>query len=189
MAKSQYYTQNDRLGLYDPISHYFYQDYDPLHPYSRQQAMERRARPFRFGNDPSNLNGTGPSLYYGRAAAYIRGLGLDQAGGRNANVYTRGGGSRPRGNHTGRGVGGGGGSGQGGWAAGSPAAWMAGWAAGWVERVACYNPTSGVVPHLFLIKYDEIAVRNSRVGAAYGYRDGNRDGDGNRGRKPGRGRY
>jgi hypothetical protein len=45
-----------------------------------------------------------------------------------------------------------------------------GWAAAWVERVACYNPTSGVVPHLFLIKYDEIVVRNSRVGATYGYR-------------------
>ena len=36
---------------------------------------------------------------------------------------------------------------QGGWAAGSPAAW--------VERVACFNPPSGVVPHLFLIEYDE----------------------------------
>jgi hypothetical protein len=59
---------------------------------------------------------------------------------------------------------------QGGWAAGSPAAWVAGWAAAWVERVACFNRPSGVVPHLFLIEYDEIAVRNSRVGATYGYR-------------------
>jgi hypothetical protein len=44
---------------------------------------------------------------------------------------------------------------QGGWAAGPPAAWVAAWAAAWVERVACSNPPSGVVPHLFLIEYDE----------------------------------
>jgi hypothetical protein len=109
MARRQYYTQNDRRGLYDPISPYSDQNYDPLHPYSRQQAMERRARPFRFGNDPSNLNGTGPSLYYGRAAAYFPGLRPGR--GRNANVYTRGGSSRPTGNYTGRGFGGGGGTG------------------------------------------------------------------------------
>ena len=43
--------------------------YDPLHPYSRQQGSERGARPYRFARDPSNLDGPGPSLYYGRAAA------------------------------------------------------------------------------------------------------------------------
>jgi hypothetical protein len=36
---------------------------------------------------------------------------------------------------------------KGAWAAGSPAAW--------VKRVACVNPPSGVVPHLFVIEYDE----------------------------------
>jgi hypothetical protein len=109
MVRRQYYTQNDRRGLSDPISPYSDQNYDPLHPYSRQQGMERRARPFRFGNDPSNLNGAGPSLYYGRAAAYFPGLRPGR--GRNSNVYTRGGGSRPVGNYTGRGSGGGGGTG------------------------------------------------------------------------------
>ena len=88
MVRRQYYTQNDRRGLYDPISPYSDQNYDPLHPYSRQQGSERRARPFRFGRDPSNLDGTGPSLYYGRAAAYFPTLRAGR--GRNANVYTRG---------------------------------------------------------------------------------------------------
>ena len=99
----QYYAQNDRRGLYNPISPYATQEYDPLHPYSRQQGSERGARPFQFARDPSNLDGTGPSLYYGRAAQYFPGLRPGR--GRNANIYSKGGASRPAGNYTGRGAG------------------------------------------------------------------------------------
>ena len=106
MATRQYYAQADRKGLYNPISPYADQNYDPLHPYSRQQGNEHMARPYRFSRSPSNLDGAGPSLYYGRAAQDFPGL---RAGvGRNANVYSRGGGSRPGGNFTGKGGGGGG---------------------------------------------------------------------------------
>jgi hypothetical protein len=101
----QYYTQGAQRSLYDPISPYSDQQYDPLRPYSRQQGSERGARPYRFARDPSNSNGTGPSLYYGRAAAYFPSLRAGR--GRNANVYTRRGGSRPTGNFTGGGFGGG----------------------------------------------------------------------------------
>jgi hypothetical protein len=103
MVTRQYYTQNGQRGVYDPISPYVDQNYDPLRPYSRQQGLERRARPYRFARDPSNLNGTGPSLYYGRAAGYFP--TLRQGRGRNANVYTRGAGSRPTGNYFGGGGG------------------------------------------------------------------------------------
>ena len=108
----QYYAQSDRRGLYNPISPYANQNYDPLSPYSRQQGGERSAAPYRFARDPSNLDGTGPSLYYGRAAQYFPGLRPGR--GRNANVYSRGGASRPRGNYTGRGGVSGGGGGMGG---------------------------------------------------------------------------
>ena len=74
LVTRQYYAQTDRRGLYNPISPYADQNYDPLHPYSRQQGTERIARPFQFARDPSNLDGTGPSLYYGRASQYFRGL-------------------------------------------------------------------------------------------------------------------
>jgi hypothetical protein len=106
MVTRQYYAQNERRNLYNPISPYAEQNYDPLRPYSRQQGQERVARAHRFSQDPSNTNGTGPSLYYGRAAQYFP--GLRQGRGRNANVYTKGGASRPRGG------GGGGGGGMGG---------------------------------------------------------------------------
>jgi hypothetical protein len=109
MATRQYYAQADRQGLYNPISPYADQNYDPLHPYSRQQGNEHMARPYRFARSPSNLDGTGPSLYYGRAAQYFP--GLKEGRGRNANVYSRGSAARPRGNYTGRGAGGGGGMG------------------------------------------------------------------------------
>ncbi len=112
MVTRQYYAQKDRRGLYNPISPYADQNYDPLHPYSRQQGAERAARPYRFAHDPSNLDGTGPSLYYGRAAQYFPGLRPGR--GRNANVYTRGAASRPSGNYTGRGGGAGMGGGMGG---------------------------------------------------------------------------
>jgi hypothetical protein len=106
MVTRQYYAQNERRNLYNPISPYAEQNYDPLRPYSRQQGQERVARAHRFSQDPSNTQGTGPSLYYGRAAQYFP--GLRQGRGRNANVYTKGGASRPRGG------GGGGGGGMGG---------------------------------------------------------------------------
>ncbi len=48
MATRQYYAQADRQGLYNPISPYADQNYDPLHPYSRQQGTERTARPYRY---------------------------------------------------------------------------------------------------------------------------------------------
>ena len=46
----------DRRALYNPISPYGDQTYDPLHPYSGQN-QERMARPFRFSQDPSNADG------------------------------------------------------------------------------------------------------------------------------------
>jgi hypothetical protein len=112
MATRQYYAQSDRRGLYNPISPYADQNYDPLHPYSRQQGTERVARAYRYARDPSNLDGTGPSLYYGRAGQYFPGLRAGR--GKNANVYTKGRASRPSGNYTGRGGGGGGMGGMGG---------------------------------------------------------------------------
>ena len=112
MVTRQYYAQNERRNLYNPISPYAEQNYDPLRPYSRQQGQERVARAQRFSQDPSNTQGTGPSLYYGRAAQYFP--GLRQGRGRNANVYTNGGASRPRGGGGGGGMGGGGGGGMGG---------------------------------------------------------------------------
>jgi hypothetical protein len=112
MVTRQYYAQNERRNLYNPISPYAEQNYDPLRPYSRQQGQERVARAYRYSQDPSNSHGTGPSLYYGRAAQYFP--GLRQGRGRNANVYTKGGASRPRGGAGGGGMGGGGMGGMGG---------------------------------------------------------------------------
>ena len=57
MVARQYYAQQNRRGLYDPISPYS-DTYDPLRPYSDQR--ERVARPTRFSRDPSNVNGMGP---------------------------------------------------------------------------------------------------------------------------------
>jgi hypothetical protein len=82
----QYYAQTDRRALVNPLSPYGNDTYDPLHPYSAQ-GKERVARPFRFSPDPSNADGTGPSLYYGRATAYFPGLRAGR--GRNANSYGR----------------------------------------------------------------------------------------------------
>ncbi len=96
MATRQYYAQNERHALYNPISPYADQNYDPLHPYSRQQGTERSARAVSLCQDPSNADGTGPSLYYGRAERTFPGLRPGR--GRNANVYTRGAASRPSGN-------------------------------------------------------------------------------------------
>ena len=89
----QYYAQTDRRALVDPVSPYGDQTYDPLHPYSGQ-GQERVARPFRFSPDPSNSDGTGPSLYYGRATAYFPGLRAGR--GPNANTTVRRHQSRPQ---------------------------------------------------------------------------------------------
>jgi len=61
VAARQYYAQNDRRALYNPISPNGEQTYDPLHPYSGQN-QERLAKPFRFSQNPSNSDGSGPSL-------------------------------------------------------------------------------------------------------------------------------
>jgi hypothetical protein len=107
----QYYAQTDRRALVNPVSPYGDQTYDPLHPYAGQ-GQERVARPFRFSPDPSNSDGTGPSLYYGRATAYFPGLRAGR--GPNANMSARGG-SRALGpNRILKGGGGGGGGGMGG---------------------------------------------------------------------------
>ena len=74
------------VALYNPISPYGDQSYDPLHPYAGQN-QERLARPFRFAQDPSNLDGSGPSLYYGRAASFFPGLRVGR--GPNSNVTGR----------------------------------------------------------------------------------------------------
>src|SRR5271157_5289506 len=104
----QYYAQTQKQSLYNPISPYA-EDYDPLRPYSRQQGNERIARPFRFAQNSSNSNGSGPALYYNRAAQYFQGLRTGR--GPNANVApTRAG----RYGGMGRGMGGGmGGTGMG----------------------------------------------------------------------------
>jgi hypothetical protein len=105
----QYYAQSDRQGLYNPISPYADQKYDPLHPYSRQQGLDRTARPAKYARDPSNLDGMGPKLYYGRATQYFP--GLREGRGRNANVGTRGSAARPSAGRGGGGMSSGGGMG------------------------------------------------------------------------------
>jgi len=109
MVERQYFAQTQRRSLYDPISPYS-TTYDPLHPYS-QQGQERMAAPFRFGHDPSNADGNGPSLYFNRVAQYFPDLAARQVRRGNANVVSsRRGGGPPR---TGR-MGGMGGMGMGG---------------------------------------------------------------------------
>lgn len=86
MVARQYYAQTDRRALYNPISPYGDQTYDPLHPYSGQN-QERIARPFRYAQDTSNSDGSGPSLYYSRATQYFPTLRSGR--GPNANTYGR----------------------------------------------------------------------------------------------------
>jgi len=103
----QYYAQTQRQSLYNPISPYA-EDYDPLRPYSQQQGKERIARPFRFAQDSSNTNGSGPALYYNRAAQYFSGLRPGRGPNRNVAVTRRGGGRYGgMGGGTGGGMGGG----------------------------------------------------------------------------------
>jgi len=83
MVARQYYAQNDRRGLYNPISPYSDQSYDPLRPFS-QQGQERVARPYRFALNPSNSDGTGPALYFNRTGNWHPALRPGR--GHNANV-------------------------------------------------------------------------------------------------------
>jgi len=106
----QYYAQTQKQSLYNPISPYA-EDYDPLRPYSRQQGNERIARPFRFVQNSSNSDGSGPALYYNRAAQYFQGLRKGRGPNANVAVTKRGGG---------RYGGGGGGGGMGGMGMGMP---------------------------------------------------------------------
>jgi len=81
----QYYAQTQRQTLNNPISPYT-EDYDPLRPYSRQQGNERIARPYHFAQSSSNSDGSGPALYYNRAAQYFQGMRPGR--GPNKNVAT-----------------------------------------------------------------------------------------------------
>ena len=101
VVNRQYYAQTQKQSLYNPISPYA-EDYDPLRPYSQQQGKERIARPFRFTQSSSNSDGSGPTLYYNRAAQYFS--GLRKGRGPNANVAPARGG---RYGGMGRGMGGG----------------------------------------------------------------------------------
>lgn len=84
VQQRQYYAAQQRPSLYNPISPYTDQGFDPLRPYSQQQGEERIARVQRFAQDPSNADGRGPSLYYGRASQYFP--TLRQGRGPNATV-------------------------------------------------------------------------------------------------------
>ena len=98
----QYYAQTGRESLYNPISPYA-EEYDPLRPYSRQQGAERMARPFRFAQNSSNSDGSGPRPLL---QSFLTVLHRPQTGrGPNANVaVTR----RGAGRYGGMGGGGGG---------------------------------------------------------------------------------
>ena len=87
VAARQYYAQTDRRGSATPISRALATKlYDPLHPYSGQ-TQERRRPPVSIATDPSNADGQGPSLYYGRASAYFPGVRAGPPP--NANAYGR----------------------------------------------------------------------------------------------------
>jgi hypothetical protein len=79
----QYYAQNDRRGLYNPVSPYSDQTYNPSQPFAKQ-GQERVARPYKFALNPTNSDGTGPALYFNRTGGYH--AGLREGHGRNANV-------------------------------------------------------------------------------------------------------
>ena len=85
----QYYAQTQKQSLFNPISPYA-EDYDPLRPYSRQQGNERIARPYRFAQNSSNSDGSGPALYYNRAAQYFQGLRTGRGPNKNVAVTHRG---------------------------------------------------------------------------------------------------
>ncbi len=84
VQQRQYFAASQRPTLYNPVSPYTEPEFDPLRPYSQQQGKERIAHVQRFTQNPSNADGTGPSLYYGRATQYFPGLRAGR--GPNANV-------------------------------------------------------------------------------------------------------
>jgi hypothetical protein len=86
VAERQFYARNNMRNVTNPVSPYADQG-DPLAPYSRQQGGERLGRPYVFSQNPSNSDGGGPSLYYGRAGAFFPNLREGRS--RNANVYVR----------------------------------------------------------------------------------------------------
>jgi hypothetical protein len=100
MVTRQYFAQMGRRSLTDPVSPYA-DTHDPLRPYSSQN--ERLSGPYRFSRDPSNMAGTGPSLYFNRISQYYPDMAGRTGRNRNANVTARGN-TRSRG---GRGMGGG----------------------------------------------------------------------------------
>jgi hypothetical protein len=110
MVARQYYAQNDRRGLYNPISPYADQSYDPLKPFAKQ-GQERVARPYRFALSPSNSDGGGPALYFNRVGGYHQ---MKEGRGRNANMATTRAANRLTGTRTGGGGGMGGMGGMGG---------------------------------------------------------------------------
>ena len=75
MVTRQYYAQNDRRGLYNPISPYAEQNYDPLHPYSRQQGSDRTARPYRFAATHQTWMGRVPHFTTVGRPSTFRGCG------------------------------------------------------------------------------------------------------------------
>ena len=91
VVNRQYYAQTQKQSLYNPISPYA-EDYDPLRPYSQKQGGERIARPFHFVQNSSNSDGSGPQLYYNRAAQYFSGLRTGRGPNANVAVTRRGGG-------------------------------------------------------------------------------------------------
>ena len=93
MATRQYYAQNDRQGLYNPISPYADQNYDPLHPYSRQQGTERTARPYRRGTSGIPVRSRSPS-----AACAVRNCRADCGNPRTTSLPAATGGCRASGN-------------------------------------------------------------------------------------------
>ncbi len=106
MVTRQYYNQTNRSGLYDPISPYADDSSDPLRPFAKQGG-ERLARVNRFASTPNSSDGSGPSVYYGRASQYFPGLNGRSASNRNANVATGKAAGRSRGGVGGGGMGGG----------------------------------------------------------------------------------
>jgi len=110
VQQRQYFANLQRPTLYNPVSPYTDSGYDPLKPYSQQQGKERLGSAHRFAQNPSNADGSGPSLYYGRATQYYPTLRAGR--GPNANTATAG--RRTGGGRRGGGMGGMGGMGMGG---------------------------------------------------------------------------
>lgn len=103
VQQRQYYATLSKPTLYNPVSPYTEPDFDPLRPYSQQQGKERLGAAHRFAQNPSNADGTGPSLYYGRATQYFPTLRAGRGPNANTAAAARRAGGQRRG---GRGMGG-----------------------------------------------------------------------------------